>query len=94
MDEQQHELEADVQASAQALLDDEQHELEQPQLSEQPRETPAAAELLPAEFRHFAVYDNDHLRFVTEVRDSEAEAQHDLDQLRPTTGHDLVVVPV
>lgn len=68
---------------------------------EQLRETFTAAplseavELLPPELRHYAVYDNDLLRFVSHhVHAEQSEAHAELDRLRPETGHDLVVVPV
>ncbi len=44
----------------------------------------------------WAVYDNSELRFWPglDVHDDRAAAQRELDELRPTTGHDLVVVEV
>lgn len=44
----------------------------------------------------WAVYDNSELRFWPglPVHRSREQAQRDLDELRPTTGHDLVVVEV
>lgn len=44
----------------------------------------------------WAVYDNHELRFVPAggVHDTREQAQRELDDLRPTTGHDLVVVKV
>lgn len=80
-DELRAALERDVHDSAQALRD---------------RELDDGAALSENTVGRWAVYDNSELRFWPGL-DTHADrdaAQRELDELRPTTGHDLVLVEV
>lgn len=60
------------------------------------RELEDGAKVSASTVGSWAVYDNHELRFWPglKVRDTREQAQADLDEVKPTTGHDLVVVEV